>query len=323
MAQPGAGDVHVNALLTQLSIAYQNPMYIAERIFPVVRVNKQSDIVPKYDQSHWFRDEAALLADTEPPPKGGYSVDVTDTYFCHIYGIAHEIPDTVRSNQDSPFNADNDGMAWLMDRMLMRKERSFVGDFWKTSVWDTDKAGGTDFTKWSTYATSTPIEDIRGFKRELRRLIARNPNVLVLGDLTYDRLEDHPDMLERVKYGQTAGAPAMVTPNLIAQLLGLDEVLVGTSIYTADEEGTAEASVTYSANWDDDGLLLYRPASPSLRSPAAGYTFVWNTAMGGERYIRKRREPIGERGDLLELFEGWDMKATATGAGLFISDGVD
>jgi hypothetical protein len=321
--QPGQGDVHVNALLTNLSIAYQNEMYIAERIFPAVLVNKQSDIVPKYDQSHWFRDEAEKLGPTDAPPTGGYEVDTSDTYFCDEYGIGHLIPDGRRANQDSPFDADRDGVEWLMDRMLMRKERSFVSDFFKTSVWGADKTGGSDFEKWSTYATSTPIEDLREFKRTVRRKIARNPNKLVLGDLAWDRLEDHPDLLDRIKYGASQASPAMVSPNLVAQLLGLNEVLVGTSIYTADEEGTAEASVTYSANWDDDGLLLYVPPAPSLRRPAAGYTFIWKTVLGGPRYIRSRREPLGARADLLELFENWDMKATATAAGLFLSDAVD
>jgi hypothetical protein len=322
--QPGSGDRHVNAMLTQLSIAYVNEMYIAERIFPLVPVNKQSDIVPKYDQSHWFRDEAKLLNSVEAPPAGGYEVDTSDTYFCKGYGIGHLIPDDDRENVDNPFDADQDGVAWLGDRMLMRKERHFVSNFFATSKWgNTDQVGTTHFTKWSTYATSTPIETIRTQKRTIRRAIARNPNKLVLGDLVWDRLEDHPDMLERIKYGASQGSPAMVTPNLVAQLLGLDEVLVGTSIYTADEEGTAEASVAYSVNWDDDALLLYVPSRPSLRNPAAGYTFVWRTALGGPRYIRSRREPLGERADLLEMFENWDMKMTASKAGLFMSDAVD
>lgn len=323
VSQPGVGDVHVDALLTNMSIAYQNELYIAERIFPVVLVLKQSDIVPQYDQSHWFRDEAKLLAPGEPAPVGGYEVTTTTKYFCDVYGIGHFIPDDRRANQDAPFDADRDGTEWCVDKMGMKKERSFVSDFWATSVWGTDKAGTTDFTKWSDYGASTPIEDIREYKRTVRRKIARNPNKLVLGDLTFDVLEDHPDLLDRIKYGAGSNEPAMVTPNLIAQLLGLEEVLVGTSIYTADEEGTAEASVTYSANWDDDALLLYVPARPSLRNPAAGYTFVWQNVFGTQRYMRKRREPLGERGDLLEIFESWDMKATATAAGLFMSDAVD
>ena len=323
MPQPGYNDRHVDRPLTNMSIAYMNDMYIASRIFPVVQVKSRSDIVPKYDQSHWFRAAAHELAPMEAPRQVGYEVDLTDTYFARKYGLGHPIPDESRANTDAPFNVDTDGMYFLVDRMDAAKEDHFVSNFWTTSVWGTDWAGGTDFTKWSDYSSGTPIVDIRGAKRTVRRLIARNPNLFVLGDLTWDALADHPDMLTRIQYGSSTASPAIVTPNLVAQLLGLDRIEIGTSIYTDDPEGTAEASVTYSAHWDDDALLLYQPNRPSLRTPAAGYQFVWETVFGTQRYIRRRREPLADMGDLLEIIEYWDMKVTAANAGLFFSDAAD
>jgi hypothetical protein len=163
---------------------------------------------------------------------------------------------------------------------------------------------------------------LRDYIRIIRRLTGKNPNKLVLGDLTYDVLCDHPNMLDRIKYSAGAAAPAMVTQELIAELLGLQQVLVGLSQYTASPEGTAEGSVTYTPMWDDDALLLFVPPSPSLFAPAAGYNFIWRTAFGGSRYIKRRRD-ASDRGDLIEAFQYFDMKQTAAGAGLFISDAVD
>jgi len=323
MPQPGYNDKHVDRPLTNMSIAYMNEMYIASRIFPAVPVNARSDIVPKYDQSHWFRAAAHELAPMEAPRQAGYEVDLTDTYFCRKYGLGHPIPDESRANTDQPFDVDRDGMEFLVDRMDAAKETHFVSSFWTTSVWGTDWAGGTDFTKWSDYTDGTPIVDLRTGKRTIRRKIARNPNLLVLGDLTWDALADHPDMLTRIQYGSSSASPAIVTPNLVAQLLELGRIEIGTSIYTDDPEGTAEASVTYSAHWDDDALLLYQPPRPSLRTPAAGYQFVWKTVFGTSRYIRRRREPLADMGDLLEIIEYWDMKVTAPNAGLFMSDAAD
>lgn len=318
--QPGENDLHVDALLTQMSIAYINEMYIATQIFPEVSVANRSDIVPRYDKSHWFRNEAVELSPTQPPPVGGYEVDTTMTYFCKEFGIGHLIPDQTRANTDAPFDADRDGMSWLMDRLFMAHEKAWLADFWATSKWTTDKAGGSDFTKWDVYATSTPIVNLRTWKRNMRHLIARNPNTLVLGDTTWDVLSDHPVLLDRVKYGSTVNSPAIVNQNLVSQLLELNKILVGTSISTASPEGTAEASVSYTADWGDHGLMLYLPPAPSLMTPAAGYTFVWKTFFGGPQYIRRRREPLGEKADLLEAFKFWDMKMTAADAGLFISD---
>lgn len=320
--RPGENDLHVDRYLTNLSIAYQNEQYIADQIFPIVPVNFMSDLIPAYDKSYWFRLEAKKLGPTEPPPRIGYKVS-SDSYFCEEFGVAHEIPDRVRENADSPYQPDRDGMALIVEQLDMLRESRWTTDFWKLGVWGTDWTGGTTFTKWSSLATSTPIVNLRAAGRTVRRKIMRKPNLLVLGDLAMDTFADHPEILDRIKFGATSNAPAMVTPNLIAQLLTLEELLVGTSMYTTDAEGTAEASITYSAYWDDDALLLYRPPAPSLRTPAAGYTFVWRSILGGRRYIRRRREPLAEKSDLIEGFEWLDQKATATDAGLFMDDCVD
>jgi hypothetical protein len=94
-------------------------------------------------------------------------------------------------------------------------------------------------------------------------------------------------------------------------------------MYTADVEGTAEGSVTYTPNWDDDGLLLYVAPRPSLFNPSAGYNFTWRTAFGGPRYVKVRRHPESDKGDLIEGFQFMDQKVTAADAGLFIGDAVD
>jgi hypothetical protein len=44
MASPTLKDLHVNSVLTNISIAYRNDAYIADRVFPMVNVGKQSDI---------------------------------------------------------------------------------------------------------------------------------------------------------------------------------------------------------------------------------------------------------------------------------------
>jgi len=132
-------------------------------------------------------------------------------------------------------------------------------------------------------------------------------------------LIDHPDVLERIKYTERG----IATTDLLAALFDMDRVLVGESIYTADAEGTAEASVSYTASWDDDALMLYAPSRPSIFTPSAGYTFVWNTGMGnGIQYMRKYRDDV-RGGDWVEVRSYYDQKSIVENAGLFLSDCVD
>jgi hypothetical protein len=308
-------------MLTDISVAYSNPRYIADEIFPTVMVDKQTDIVPEYDKSHWFRDMADRISEGGTAPFAGFDVTTTTTYYCDRFGLRYFISDDQRANQDDPFNIDRDATKWVTDRLMLRRERSFVSDFWSTSVWTTDITGGSTVNKWSDFGTSDPIVDVRTYKRTVRRLIGRDPNCLVLGDLTYDKLLDHPDVLDRIKYTERG----IATQDLLASMFGLSKVLVGTSVYTADEEGLAEASVTLSANWDDDALLLYVPDNPMLMEPAAGYTFVWRTssnAGGGPQWMRKYRDE--ERmGDVVEVRSYYDQKSLVADAGAFFSGIAD
>ena len=321
--QPGAKDVHADKFLTNLSASIINDAYISRLFFPQVLVNFQSDLIPMYDKSPWHRQRAKKLTEREAPPVSGYTVG-SDRYFCEEWGLGHFISYRRAANSDSPYDAYRDGTRWLVDGLELAHEWEFVNNFWKINVWDTDEVGTTDFVKWSDYATSVPIQDMRGWRRVIRRALSgQNPNVLGLGDLTFDVLADHPELLDRIKYGHSSSSPAMVTPNLVAQLLQLEKVLVGVSMYTASPEGTAEGSVAYTPFWDDDALMLYVNPRPSLFSKSAGYKFAWRTVWGTPRYMRRREDPESAKGDLLELFEFWDMKVVYPQAGVFGSDCVD
>lgn len=322
--QPGAGEVHADQLLTNVSIGYRNLTYIAPVLFPMVIVTKRSGIVPRYGKSAWFRDEAKELTEREAPPVSGYSANIDLHYFCRTYGMSHFIGDERKAQTDRPFDADADGTRWATDKVQLKEERLWAQKFLTTGVWEHEFAGTVDFTKWSTYATSTPISDLRTFMRAIRRSLGgMNPNTLALGDLTFDKLCDHPNFLDRIKYGAGSDAPAMVTTQLIAQLLGLSSVVVGYSVYTTDPEGTDEASVVYTSLWDDEAWLGYVARTPSLFNPSAGYKFTWQTFFGGPRYMKRRRDPLSDRGELLECFEHFDQCQTAADAGCYIGDAVD
>lgn len=319
---PTSGDVHVNKMLTNVLIGYTNEQYIADEIFPLCPVDKQTDIIPSINQDYFFRDDAGVVAEGTAAPDAGYQVTKTDTYYCLPYGFRHFISDQRRMNEDSPFNSDREASILVAEKMLLRRERAFVTDFWTTGVWTTDVTGGTTTTRWSDFGGSDPITDIRTYKRTVRRLIGRDPNVLVLGDLSFDVLCDHPDFLARVQYGGTPANPATVSVEAMASVFGVRKLLVGKSIYTSIQEG---GTITYTANWDDDALLLYVPEAPSVWTPAAGYTFVWKAgaeAPNALTWVRKYRDDV-ILGDWIEARSCFDQKKCVANAGTFFTDIVD
>jgi hypothetical protein len=313
MPQPTTRDLHVDQLLTEIATGFKNRKYIADEMFPIVPVQKQSDLLLEYDKSPWFRDDAKLRVAGTKSVGGGFTVSTDENYFCKRYSRRVEIDDEQRDNADEPpFELDKRASEFGTDKLFLRRERNFASTFMTTGVWDTDKVGGVDFIKWSDYATSSPLVDLTEWVELVDLLINMDPNLLAMGRQVWSKLKWHPDIIDTIKYTQTA----MVSLELFAALVEIEKVLVGKATYTDDPEGTPEASVTYNRVWGKDCLLLYRPDSPSLFEPSAGYTFVWRRVPNALQYVKRMRDEEREV-DIFEANSYFDQKQTAASAGLF------
>lgn len=92
-ASPTRHQVHVDAPLSNISIAFRNELYIAEKVFPVVPVQKQSDLYFKFDKAAWFRDEAKVRAPGTRASRVEYSLSAPGPYACVEYAAAKTVPD--------------------------------------------------------------------------------------------------------------------------------------------------------------------------------------------------------------------------------------
>lgn len=329
MPQPDVGDVHVNALLTNVSIAHMNAEehYVADGVFPLVPVEKQSDVYAVYQRGDFFQgseDAQAMRGLLRAPgtraPVAGYAIDTSNSYRCDNFAIGVEVPDELRGNADAVFDLDREATILATQIQLIRRERAFSADFMTTGVWGTDVVGTTNFVKWSDYGGSDPFTDLEDALDSVEGKTGRRPNKLVMGAIVWRRLKHHPDLVDRIKGGATTGNPAIVQRQLLAQILEIDEILIGRASYRSSAEG---ASLTMARIMDDDALLLYVTPTPGLMNPTAGISFYWRPLTGGAvQFMRKyRMEP--ERKDVLEAHSYVDQKVTESQSGYFFSDAVD
>ena len=320
MPQPDVSDVHVNSLLTNISIGWSNEEYIADRVFPPVRVSKQSDIITVYDRDMWLRNTAAVRAPGTRARRTGWNVTTTATYFCRNFALGHAVTVEEIENADEIFDLEVDAMEFIVEQIALAKEVEFAAVAFTGGNWTTTATGTTNFTKWSAYASSTPIEDLRTYARTIRQIIGRRPNVICMGDIVWDRLVDHPDLLERVKYGGSNNAPAQVSTRMLAELIGFQDVVVASALQVTSAEGAG--SETRADIIDDDLLMIYRPPRPSRKMPAAGYNFNWAPSGGGAQFIRRYEETV-ERQTVIEGHAYFDYNVTAADAGALLDDVVD
>lgn len=312
-AQPTPGDVHVDGPLTNISIAYlqRAEAFVADRVFPNISVLKQSDLYFEYDRGMFNRDQMAKRAPGTETQGVGYTVSSDSNYFCDVWGLHHDIPDQRRANADSPLQPDREATELLTHQAMIRREAAWVDGHFVTGKWGTNES--TPSPLWDA-ASSTPVEDVETAKQAIGASTGFEPNVLVLARPVWGILKNHPDIVDRIKYGQTGPGPAIASQEAVAAVLGVDRILVSRAIENTAAEGVVNVHAYMAA---DNALLAYAAPSPGLMTPSAGYTFSWSGYAGaggaGQRISRFRMDAL--RADRVEIEMAFVQKQVAADLG--------
>lgn len=316
MPQPTSSQVWVDALLTNVSVGYKNADFIADQLFPVLPVVKQSGIVPIVNQSAFFRNDARLRAPGTKSVGTGFTVDNTNKYFCDRYSVRHEIPDEVRDMAAPVYDQDRLATNLVTEQLFLSREYNFASKHFTSSVWAGGASGGdnTISVVWSNYSSSAPVTEIQGWRDSLQGSLGRDANVLIIGRQVWTSLKFHPDVVDLIKYTTPVKEP--ISTGLFASMIECEKVHVGSAIYTATVEGTVESSVVYSRIWGKNALLMYVPSGPMLETPAAGYTVVWQRVPAANQYIKRMRNEETEV-DIIESNSYYQQKLIVTKAGAY------
>jgi hypothetical protein len=318
MPQPTLNQVHTDKILTNISTAYiQNESrFIANKVFPMVSVDKKSDLYYTYTKNDWFRDEAQPRPPASESAGSGYNV-ATDSYNCNVFAIHKDVDNQVIANTDRPLDPFRDATAWVTQKMLLRQEIQWVTDFFATSIWGTDV---TVANKWDDGASSDPIADIELGVETILSNTGFLPNTLVLGYQVFRHLKHHPDLQDRLKYdGKVVNST--INQSMLAQMFGVERVLVAMAVNATNVEGATEA---YSFVHGKHALLMYVNPQPSILTPSAGYTFGWRgVSQGLGATIGISRFPMREiKSERVEAEKAWDNKVVGADLGYFLNAAV-
>jgi hypothetical protein len=314
MPNPSSQDVHVNSILTNMSVAYMQESYafVASKAFPTISVNKQSDKYFTYSQADFFRDQVQPRADGTQSAGTGYSLS-TETYSCTNYALHKDIGHLTMANSDSPLDPLGDATRFLSQQMLIKQERDWATNCFATSVWGTDN---TPSTLWSA-ASSTPIANVETAKNTVLSNTGYLPNTMIMSYKVFSALVDNDDITDRIKYTSSDS----VTADLLAKLFGLDRILVMSGTYNSAAEG---ATASYAQIGDRDALVCYVAPTAGLMTPSAGYSMVWSGVGGGlgTNTAISQFEMPERRATRVEIESAWDFKVVSSALGYFFSNPV-
>jgi hypothetical protein len=313
--QPTPQDVHIDAALTDFSVAYfqDETNFVWRRAFPSKPVQHMTNKFFIFVKNDMLRDDAVKQrAPGEAAPRSGFSLS-TDSYDAAAWWTEVPLSDMVVKNSDPSISLPEAATRLVTQRMLIRGERIWASKFYATGIWGTDKVGSTDFTKWSDYA-SDPQADIDSARETILQNTGREANKLIVSYKVHNRLKRHPIIKDMYKYTSSKS----ITADMLAAAFELDEYIVSKASYATNEEGAAGA---YSFIAGDNALLVQADGSPAIIEPCAAATFAWTelTAVNSagiaidSYYDQKTKEDV-VRGQF-----AFDMKVTGNDLGYFFS----
>ena len=321
-----------NAYLTNMSMAYfQKGEYAAKQLFPVCPVQLSSSFYYTFSKEDLARDNV------QPKPAYGKVAPAImghtdDSYKCKVDQIIVGIDQIgtlnyQRSNAPGAIDPRRAKVRFATEQMNLHQDVLFAKNFFHTGVWKNEWTGAAaadtaakKFLKFDD-ANCDPITFFAERKKEMARVGRRKPNKLALGVDAFTALQNNPDVIERVKYTGTTANPAIVTEQVLAQLFGVEQVVVLDSTYNAAGPGK-DADMQYICD-SKGALLLYTTPSPQIDEPSAGYIFAWDM-LGNGNYIATDQWE-GENGTHTEYVEGListDMKICAQDLGMYFADCV-
>lgn len=327
------GTFNPHAYLSNMSMAYYQDasLYVAKTMFPIVPVQLSTSYYYTFDKADLARDNVqrkpefgkvnpAIVGHAE----GSYSCKV-DQIITGIDQIAQL--NYTRSNVPTSVDPRRSKARFMAEQMNIHQDIQFAQGFFKTGVWNNEWTGAESHSSLDKQFIKFSDSNFDPFALfdELKTLMLQNgrrrANRLGLGINAWNALKNSPAILERISGGATAGNPAVVTEQLVAQLLGIEKVVVFQSTYNDAQFGQDE-NMQFICD-PDAALLAYATDAPAIDEPSAGYIFAWD--MLGDGNYFPTLQWTGENGTHSEFMEGLmavDMKKTSDELGIFLGSCV-
>ncbi len=319
--------------LTNMSMAYfaSDNDHVAHKIFPICPVEFSTGYYYVFLKGDLTRDNVQKKPEfgKVAPSSMGHT---DETYKCTVDQIITGIDQIgaqnyLRAGVPASIDPKRSKVRYVTEQQLLHLDVQFSQKFFRTGVWEneftgiaTGTPGASQFLKFSD-ANFDPVNFFDARKREIKLNGRREPNKLSLGYDSFNALKNHPDILERVKYGGSTPNPAVVNRNVLAQILGFQEVQVMEATYNVAEEGQPDDMQFICES--DGALLTYTTNTPQIDEPSAGYIFTWDMLGNGNYMATDQFE--GDPGTHSEFIEGLmstDMRKTCDDLACYLSQCV-
>lgn len=258
-------DVVIDPALSNVSVKFTNDSFIADEVFPVVKVAKQTGKYYVYDKANLRIDSSARAAGS-PSNEVEFGLS-TASFSCDDHALKGFVADEIQDQAEAALNPLVDETENITEKLQLDRENVLATILTDTAqVTQNTTLSGT--SQWSDYSNSDPVGDVRTGRTTIHAASFKKPNTLILGKQVFDQLCDHPAIIERIKYSQLG----VVTAELLARVFQVEKVLIGEAGKNTAVEGQTD-SLSYI--WGKHAILAYIAPKVGLKTLTLGITFTY------------------------------------------------
>ena len=298
---PLRSQLHVDQLLSNVAVKYQNTRFIHTEVFPMVPVLKTSDLYRTYNRN-WVIPETNRAI-------GGLAKEHlfeigNSNYSLEKHALKSYVADTAADNYDIT-DLRADVTIDLTEKIMMRKEAACAALF-TTTQWSLGVSLAVG-DQWDS-GTALPINLFDTAGSSIVQASGVKSNFAIIPLDAYNKLKNHTTVVDRVKYTSRELSPAIV-----GALIGMENLLVPDINYDAGLYGASAATGAVRSIWNaKDVFVGYKPSSAGFYALSSGYMFQKNKPL-----VRRWREEEREA-DAIELDCEFQFKVVASLSGYFI-----
>jgi hypothetical protein len=234
---------------TGLALNYRNKELIADMVMPRRAVGSEKFAWLSFPKGDAFTIPDTKMGRTSHANQiefGG--TEVTDV--TRDYALEAPVPNKDIAQFSATYDPLGRATELASELLALSREQRVAGIVFNTNTYATaNKTTLSGTSQWSDYTNSDPVD---AMLENLDGLLIR-PNKLVLGRPVWTKLRKHPKVVSKVL--GSVNSSGVVSRQALADILELDEVLVGASFLNSAKRGQ---TATYAEVWGKHAAFIYQ-----------------------------------------------------------------
>jgi hypothetical protein len=316
-------NLHISRPLSDLVISYdpaQDGM-LRNFFFPRKPVDKLTNQIRQISKADLLRLYDMKAASDSKVAEVQFRTDSTLTYNAQPYAVQAVLSELEELNADEELQYEQRMTMQAFSSMSVNLEYQAINNVLRSTSVMTQNSTSSAAARWDNYTSSSsdPIADLLSAITLVQLQTGKKFNRLAMGQYTWRKLQQHPNVLSRVQF-QTGSAGSILTTKILADILDIEggesNIMISPATYTYTRQGETNGFRQFIGS----DVLIARVEDPSLSDFGLGHEFAFSGFNGDGFAALKIPDPTrGVLGaELLKIVSMVDYKVLNPTAGYLL-----